>query len=192
MRCSATRRTSSGCPLSATRSNRPRSSPRSRQRRARAPSTTCSAEKQVPADAYYGVQTARALENFQISGIADQSLSGVRRGVGHRQARRGARQHQGRRDEAGAARRDREGVPGGARRQVPRSVPGRLVPGRRRHVDQHERQRGAGQHRPRADRPQEGRVPVPRAARRPEHVAVDERLVSDRDQGRASSCATTS
>ena len=27
-------------------------------------------EKAVPADAYYGVQTARALENFQISGIA--------------------------------------------------------------------------------------------------------------------------
>jgi aspartate ammonia-lyase len=26
-------------------------------------------EKQVPADAYYGIQTARALENFQISGI---------------------------------------------------------------------------------------------------------------------------
>jgi aspartate ammonia-lyase len=26
-------------------------------------------EKQVPADAYYGVQTARALENFRISGI---------------------------------------------------------------------------------------------------------------------------
>jgi len=27
-------------------------------------------DKQVPADAYYGVQTARALENFQISGIS--------------------------------------------------------------------------------------------------------------------------
>jgi aspartate ammonia-lyase len=27
-------------------------------------------EKQIPADAYYGVQTARALENFQISGIS--------------------------------------------------------------------------------------------------------------------------
>lgn len=27
-------------------------------------------EKQVPSDAYYGVQTARALENFQISGVA--------------------------------------------------------------------------------------------------------------------------
>ena len=26
-------------------------------------------EKQVPADAYYGVQTARALENFKISGL---------------------------------------------------------------------------------------------------------------------------
>lgn len=27
-------------------------------------------EKQIPNDAYYGVQTARALENFQISGVA--------------------------------------------------------------------------------------------------------------------------
>ena len=27
-------------------------------------------EKEVPADAYYGVQTARALENFQLSGVA--------------------------------------------------------------------------------------------------------------------------
>src|SRR5262249_62351550 len=27
-------------------------------------------DKAVPADAYYGVQTARALENFQISGIS--------------------------------------------------------------------------------------------------------------------------
>src|SRR4029079_3099872 len=26
-------------------------------------------DKQIPADAYYGVQTARALENFQISGV---------------------------------------------------------------------------------------------------------------------------
>jgi len=27
-------------------------------------------EKQIPADAYYGIQTARALENFQLSGVA--------------------------------------------------------------------------------------------------------------------------
>ena len=26
-------------------------------------------EKRIPADAYYGVQTARALENFHISGV---------------------------------------------------------------------------------------------------------------------------
>ncbi len=26
-------------------------------------------EKQIPANAYYGVQTARALENFQVSGV---------------------------------------------------------------------------------------------------------------------------
>ncbi len=33
-------------------------------------------EKQVPADAYYGVQTARALENFQISGVQINHYSG--------------------------------------------------------------------------------------------------------------------
>ena len=71
-------------------------------------------EKEVPADAYYGVQTARALENFQISGVAINHYPELRRGVGHRQARRGARQHRGRRDEAGAPRGDREGLPGRA------------------------------------------------------------------------------
>ena len=29
----------------------------------------CLGEKQIPNDAYYGVQTLRALENFQISGV---------------------------------------------------------------------------------------------------------------------------
>jgi aspartate ammonia-lyase len=29
-------------------------------------------EKQIPNSAYYGVQTARALENFQISGVTTQ------------------------------------------------------------------------------------------------------------------------
>ena len=32
-------------------------------------------DKAVPADAYYGIQTARALENFKISGV--QLRSGV-------------------------------------------------------------------------------------------------------------------
>src|SRR3954469_2297811 len=29
-------------------------------------------EKQIPIDAYYGVQTARALENFMVSGVTTQ------------------------------------------------------------------------------------------------------------------------
>jgi len=33
-------------------------------------------DKQVPADAYYGVQTARALENFQISGVTTNHYPG--------------------------------------------------------------------------------------------------------------------
>ena len=32
-------------------------------------------ERQVPADAYYGVQTARALENFPISGLRPRPIS---------------------------------------------------------------------------------------------------------------------
>jgi hypothetical protein len=32
-------------------------------------------EKEILASAYHGVQTARALENFQLSGVLDQSLS---------------------------------------------------------------------------------------------------------------------
>ena len=33
-------------------------------------------EKEIPADAYYGVQTARALENFQISGSRSITIPG--------------------------------------------------------------------------------------------------------------------
>ena len=46
----------------------------------------------VPADAYYGVQTARALENFHISGRRAAALSQPHQGVRHGQARRRARE----------------------------------------------------------------------------------------------------
>ena len=36
-------------------------------------------EKAIPADAYYGVQTARALENFQISGVLTNHYPGTSR-----------------------------------------------------------------------------------------------------------------
>jgi len=38
-------------------------------------------EKEIPVEAYYGVQTARALENFQISGIKNQSISRVQHAI---------------------------------------------------------------------------------------------------------------
>ena len=104
-------------------------------------------DKEVPADAYYGVQTARALENFQLSGIAINHYPGfveawaiVKLAAARANTDVGAMKPE-------TARRDREGLPGGPRRQVPRPVPGRLVPGRRRHLDQHERERGARQRR---------------------------------------------
>ena len=81
-----------------------------------------------------------------------QPLSRLHRSVGHRQACGGAGQHRRRRDEQGNPRRHREGGRRAAEGEVPRSVPGGLVPGWRGHVDQHERQRGHGQHRARADR----------------------------------------
>ena len=134
---------------------------------------------------------ARARE-LQHLGNPDQPLPGIHRSVGNRETGRRAREHRRRRDEAGGPRRNREGRRCRAQRQVSRPVQGRLVPGRRRHLHQHERQRGARERRPGADRSQEGPVPRRRAARRPEHVAVDERFVSDRDQGGLPCSATTS
>ena len=49
-------------------------------------------EKAVPADAYYGVQTARALENFHISGVRAAPLPEPHQGARDGQAGRGARQ----------------------------------------------------------------------------------------------------
>ena len=49
-------------------------------------------DKAVPADAYYGVQTARALENFHISGVHAAALSQSDQGVRDGEDGRGARQ----------------------------------------------------------------------------------------------------
>jgi len=49
-------------------------------------------ERAIPDDAYYGVQTARALENFHISGvpIADLPVSRSDPGIGHGETSGGA------------------------------------------------------------------------------------------------------
>ena len=80
-------------------------------------------EKAVPADAYYGVQTARALENFHISGVelrlypnlikafAMVKLAAARANFDCGQfCRRDPEGHRGR-------------LPGADRRQAPRPVP---------------------------------------------------------------------
>ena len=54
-------------PALATAADPPR--PRRRQHPRREPKKDLLGEKQVPANAYYGVQTLRGIENFQISGV---------------------------------------------------------------------------------------------------------------------------
>ena len=66
------------------------------------------------------------------------------------------------------------------RRQDDRSVRHRLHPGRRGNVDQHERERGDRQPRPRTDGAQEGRVPVLQSERPRQLRAVDQRHLPDR------------
>ena len=105
----------------------------------------------MPADAYYGVQTQRAVENFPISGLT---------------APAGARHRHGA-DQEGGARRPTPRSAGSTPtsptpssraadeilgRRAPRSVRRRRLPGRRRHLAQHERQRGARQPRRRDPR----------------------------------------
>ena len=66
------------------------------------------------------------------------------------------------------------------RRRDARPVRHRLHPGRRRHVDQHERERGDRQPRARDARPQERRLPVRQPERSRELRAVDQRRLPDR------------
>ena len=137
-------------------------------------------DKAVPADAYYGVQTARALENFHISGVAASPVSQFDQGARDGEARRRARQRRLRAVQQGDPGRDRGRLPGDHRRQASRSVPARCVPGRCRHVDEHERERGDRESRARADGPSQGRVPALRPPRSRQLLAVDQRRLSFR------------
>ena len=136
-------------------------------------------EQAVPADAYYGVQTARGLENFHISGVQLRLYPDLIKAFAMvKQAAARANFDCGQ-----FSREILPGIEGACagnhRRKAPRSVPARRVPGRRRHIDEHERQRSDRQSRPRADGAQERRVPVLRSARSRERVAVDQRRVPD-------------
>ena len=143
-------------------------------------------EKQVPADAYYGVQTARALENFQISGIAINHYPGfveawaiVKLAAARANTDVGAMKP----ERLAAIEKASEAMMAGKYHDQFLVDWFQGGAGTSTNMNANEVH---GQRRARAHGPQEGRVPVRRAARRPEHVAVDERLVSDGDQGRAS------
>src|SRR3982074_3065710 len=93
-------------------------------------------ELKVPAGAYYGVQTARAVENFQISGLrAPADL--VTATILVKKAAAEANAALGRLGGGGTSRRR------DSRRRTTRSVRRRHLPGRRRYVAQHERERSA-------------------------------------------------
>ena len=148
-------------------------------------------ELQVPADAYYGVQTQRAVENFPISGlkapaplvtatVLDQA------GVRARQRRRSSASTPAVADAIVQAADEILARP------APRSVRRRRLPGRRRHVAQHEHQRGAGQPRRRDPRRAEGHLHAGAPERSRQHGTVDQRRVPDGDAARRScwSCPT--
>ena len=147
-------------------------------------------DRAVPVDAYYGVHTLRAVENFPITGTPISiypdligALACVKQAAALRQprarpARRGARPTRSSRPARRSA------------RQAARPVRRRRDPGRRRHLDQHERQRGDRQPRARAARPRAGRVPVPASERARQPEPEHQRRLSDGAQGRAATSAS--
>ena len=144
-------------------------------------------EHAVPDDAYYGIQTVRAVENFPISGLrapAELVTATVLVKKAAAQANvalDASRPARGRGDRAGGGR-DSE-------RRARRPVHRRCLPGRRRHLAQHERERGARQSRVGDPRRREGRVSA-RAPERPrQHGTVHQRRVPDGDAAGAAAGA---
>ena len=107
-------------------------------------------EMEVPADAYYGASTQRAVLNFPISGQPFprrfiRALGLIKKAAAQTNRELGLLA-------APARARDRRRRAGGDRRQARRPVPDRHLPDRLRHVDQHQRQRGHRQPRHRDPR----------------------------------------
>ena len=106
---------------------------------------------EIPADVYWGIHTARALENFPITrrAISTTPTSSARSPGSSRRRRapttRSACSSPAKADIIDA------GLRGDRRGRAARPVRRRRHPGRRRHEHQHERQRGHRQPRPRAD-----------------------------------------
>ena len=144
-------------------------------------------EKAVPADAYYGVQTARALENFQISGVQInrypefiEAWAIVKLAAARANTDVGAMKKEtldAIEKSAAAVRKGDynnqftvdwyQGGAGTSTNMNANEVMANVALG--------------------IDRPQEGRIRDRRTARPPEHVAIDERLLPDSNQSRIDS-----
>ena len=107
---------------------------------------------QIPASAYYGAQTARAVENFPISNLRFPRSFIRALGLIKKHAALTNQELGGLKPPRG--RRHRPGRPGGGRRKVGRGICAGHFPDRLRHFDQHERQRGHRQPRHRVARRQ--------------------------------------
>ena len=136
-------------------------------------------EKQVPDDAYYGVQTLRGKENFHITGMPMSREPYFVKAFGYVKKAAAHGESGPRRARSQDRRRDHPRLRPGDRGRHERPVRDGLHPGRRRHLDQHERQRGDRQPRPREPGPQEGRVPV-RQSQRPRELRAVRRTTSIR------------
>ena len=109
----------------------------------------------------------------------DVARAELRQGVRLREEGGGAREPRSRGARRQGRRRDRRRVRPADRGRDARSVRDRLHPGRRRNVDEHERERGHREPRAGKARAQEGRVPVRQSERPRELRAVDERRLPD-------------
>ncbi len=139
-------------------------------------------EMEIPDDAYWGINTARAVHNFRISrreisvypdlivayAQVKQAAARANREIGVLDGR------------AGGPHRPRR--PGHHRRRPPRPVHRRRHPGRGRDLHQHERQRGDRQPGARAGRPPLRRLRVPLAQRPRQPLPVHQRHLPQRGQ----------
>ena len=136
-------------------------------------------EKAIPADAYYGVQTARALENFHISGVELRLYPDLIRALAMVKLAAARANFEcgqfGKEILAGIEGACQEIIDGKLHDQFH----ARRVPGRRGHLHQHERQRGHREPRSGADGPVEGRLSALRPARSRQRVSIDERRIPD-------------
>src|SRR5258706_9510233 len=116
---------------------------------------------------------------------ADLDLPRSGGGARLREAGRGDRQQRARPARRGARGGDPPRLRGDPRGEAARRIRRRRDPGRRRHPDQHERQRGGVQPRARADGKEKGRLRVAASARPRQPVAEHQRRLSDGDQAGA-------